>query len=95
MFYFAFQVTGDNNVFAGKISVKCLLDYPVNATSEEQRSIKSLASLPKVKRTDKLHELPAQKFILPDDDDMEGPYAIRVPRYSQGRLVRDSKPPFL
>ncbi|XP_066941849.1 F-box only protein 31-like isoform X1 [Macrobrachium rosenbergii] len=61
-----YKVTGDRNVSAGKISLKCFLDYPVNPTLEEQKSMESLQNMPKVKRTGPVHELPKQRFKIPD-----------------------------
>ncbi|XP_064084372.1 F-box only protein 31-like isoform X1 [Macrobrachium nipponense] len=60
-----FKVTGDPNVSAGKISLKCFLDYPVNPTLEEQKSMEALQNMPKVKRTGPVHELPKQRFRIP------------------------------
>ena len=88
IFCLGFQVTGDTNVFAGKISVKCFLNYPVNVTLEEQRSMKSLAMLPKVEKTDKLHEFPVQRFVLPEDYVRDAPFDVEIPKYFLARLVK-------
>ncbi|XP_068226834.1 F-box only protein 31-like isoform X2 [Palaemon carinicauda] len=61
-----FKVTGDRNVSAGKISLKCFLDYPVNPTLEEQKSMEVLQNMPKEKRIVPVHELPKQRFKIPE-----------------------------
>ncbi|KAK8739748.1 hypothetical protein OTU49_003178 [Cherax quadricarinatus] len=60
------KVTGDTNVYAGKISVKILLKYPMKLSVEIQGSISALKDVqPKISHTSS--ELCEQVFILPAD----------------------------
>lgn len=80
------KVTGDPNIPAGKISIKCYLDFPLQPTLKEQGFLKSLASVEKKKREVSLDELPKQTFMLPADlyiDDLSS--AVHAPETCMAR----------